>query len=445
MAPLVEIAIPSTSTSNDAKPFTLYNITLRLPLRSFTVQKRYSDFVALHHDLATQAAAVAPVALPQKSWFKRTTASPELTEERRQGLEAYLRKINDAADGRWRGTSAWRAFLNLPSTTANAASSRAATSLHGNLTSPSGGGAPITDPTVWLDCHRDLRTQLHDARLHLQRRDQAQAAQAQHESAVAAKRCLVKAGGLIKALDQGLKALADADDNPWRPDKLGDGELRRRKDLVASARKEKEGLETLANTLTTKELGGGMSGASRSRAVATEQDKSGLLGTDKGPSQTIGGRSGRVLGAPAQETEQTRELDNQGILQMQKDMMEDQDLTVEELTKGLGRLRQTAIAINDELEVQKDLISLLDEDVERFDSPEFHPGDQQADAVLGSEAKFESRRRGLGRFPDLIQSRDLLLYMASRLLPRDGCALSMILATVQIQAQVTFTDMAGIL
>ncbi|CRK14137.1 hypothetical protein BN1723_017372, partial [Verticillium longisporum] len=54
MAPPAEISIPSTILSTgESKPFTLYNITLRLPLRSFVVQKRYSDFASLHSSLTT--------------------------------------------------------------------------------------------------------------------------------------------------------------------------------------------------------------------------------------------------------------------------------------------------------------------------------------------------------------------------------------------------------
>ena len=64
MAPPPEIAIPSTSVSNEgaSKPYTLYNITLRLPLRSFVVQKRYSDFATLHSTLLSQVGTAPPAA-----------------------------------------------------------------------------------------------------------------------------------------------------------------------------------------------------------------------------------------------------------------------------------------------------------------------------------------------------------------------------------------------
>ncbi|KAI9822037.1 MAG: hypothetical protein M1832_003209 [Thelocarpon impressellum] len=363
MAPSVEISIPNTTTSTSAKSFTLYNIALRLPLRSFTVLKRYSDFTGLHQALTSQAGSAPPAELPQKSWFTRTTSSPQLTEERRKGLEAYLRAINESEDGRWRSTSAWRGFLNLPSSAASANSSSAASSLHGSMMSPAGGGAPITDSAVWLDCHRDLKTQLHDARLHLQRRDQAETAQGQHESSAAAKRCLVKAGAMITALEQGLKTLVEAAESSWGSNKLGAGEVRRRRDLLSSARKEKEGLETLANSLATKNA---PSSVANGGALATVQDKTSLFGGPNGSQQTIGSRSGRVLGAPLPETEHTRELDNNGVLQLQKQLMEDQDLSVEQLGKGISRLKELGVAINGELQVQNGTLKLLDEDAERL-------------------------------------------------------------------------------
>ena len=366
MAPAVEISIPTWTTSSTPKPYTLYNIALRLPLRSFTIAKRYSDFTALHQSVTAQTGTAPPSALPQKSWFTRTTASPQLTEERRKGLEAYLKAINEADDARWRTTSAWRAFLNLPSSTASANSSSAAASLHGSLTSPAGGGAPISDPTVWLDCHRDVKTQLHDARLHLQRRDQAETAQGQHESSASAKRCLVKAGGMINALEQGLKVTDDEGTSSWGSGKLGSGEMRRRRDLVNSAMKEKSGLESLANSLATKNATGSGGGASNGGAVATTQDRSSLFGGPNGSQQTIGGRSGRVLGAPLPETEQTRELDNNEVVQLQKQLMQDQDLSVEQLSKGVARLKELGVAINGELEVQNSMLKLLDEDTDRY-------------------------------------------------------------------------------
>lgn len=352
MAPQVEISIPNTTISTATKPYTIYNITLRLPLRSYTVQKRYSDFLNLHSGLTEQVGAVPPAQLPAKSWFSRTVNSPELTEDRRVSLENYLQTINTNSDSRWRNTSVWRAFLNLPSSFTNQSTAKpnASSNLHSILSGPGGGGAPITDPIVWLDCHRDLKTQLHAARLNLTNRDQASTPQKQHEASAAAKSSLVKAGSMISALEQGLENIQKVATEGWGGQKLGDGEIRRRKDLIASARKDKEGLEDLVSAMATK--------SRLDNAVATMQDKTTLVATRK-PG------TGRVLG---RETGETRELGNQGVLQLQQQKMKDQDQDVDEIRKIVQRQRELGERINEELEVQNDILRMVDEDVDRVKS-----------------------------------------------------------------------------
>ncbi|KAL2055135.1 hypothetical protein ABVK25_004473 [Lepraria finkii] len=193
MSPNLEISIPTTSTttSHTSKPYTIYNITLRLPLRTLTLQKRYSDFTTLHTSLTSQAGGTLPPPHSPKN----------------PGLEAYLNAINESDDGRWRDTSAWRIFLNLPSS--NSSKSSLTSALHSTVNGP-GSNAPITDPVAWLDLHRELKSQLHDARLSLTRRDQASTAQAQHEASVQAKKCLVRAGTMMSSLATGLQNLGSS-------------------------------------------------------------------------------------------------------------------------------------------------------------------------------------------------------------------------------------------
>jgi regulator of vacuolar morphogenesis len=358
MAPNIEISIPTATTSHTSPPYTLYNITLRLPLRSFTISKRYSDFITFHTSLLNQTNTPPPAPLPPKHWFSNTVSNPTLREERRLGLETYLRAINEAADPRWRSCSAWRAFLNLPSSAVgNGNGGSTSAKLHAAITEP-GAQSVITDPTLWLDVYRDMKAHLHDARLHLTRRDQETTPQKQHESSARAKSSLVRAGSLIGALEDGLKNLSDSDASGkkgWGSGgALGDGEMRRRKDLLVNARKEKDGLEDLLNAMAAK--------SRIDNAVASIQDKEALVGSaSRKPA-----RSGRVLG---KETERTRELDNQGVLQLQKQTMEDQDMSIEELRKIVHRQKELGIAINAELEIQNEILKLTDEDTDRYVSP----------------------------------------------------------------------------
>jgi regulator of vacuolar morphogenesis len=248
MAPPAEISIPTTSLSSpaDSKPYTLYNITLRLPLRSFVVQKRYSDFVALHTSLTSQVGSPPPAPLPGKSWFKSTVSSPQLTENRRKALETYLRSIAETPDRRWRDTTAWRAFLNLPSAGVAGSSAASASGISGTrvvAAAAAKGMVAATDPGTWLDLHREMKSCLHEARLCLARRDAAgEGSSAKVEAGGAAKKALVKAGSLIVGLNDGLRVLKENG-------RLGEGELRRRRDLIAAARAERDGLEKLSTSL----------------------------------------------------------------------------------------------------------------------------------------------------------------------------------------------------
>ena len=344
MAPQVEISIPNTQTSATSKPYTVYNISLRLPLRSFALQKRYSEFSTLQNSLTSQAGIAPPTSLPGKSWFTRTTSSPELTEQRRKGLEAYLQTINETEDGRWRNTSAWRAFLNLPS---HISSRSSLTSGLQNAHNGAGSAQPIADPVVWLDHHRDLKAQLHDARLALTRRDQASTAQGQHEASAQAKKCLVRAGTTIGTLDTGLQFLSSG--TARGASSMGEGELRRRRDLLSSAKREREGLESLLSAMVAK--------STVDTAIANAGEKASLVKTQN--SRPAGGR---VLG---KETNRTRALDNQGVVQLQKQMMQEQDEDIMTLAKAVARQKELGIQIQEELEVQNEMLGMLDEDVTR--------------------------------------------------------------------------------
>ncbi|KAA8894788.1 Phox homologous domain-containing protein [Sphaerosporella brunnea] len=343
----LQLSIPSTNdTTGDGpsdKPHTLYHILWRLPLRSATVKKRYNDFLALHTSLTSFTGQAPPLSPPKKHYFGSTVNNPTRTEERRAQLEAYLLAILNAADSRWRDSPAWRSFLALPASWSSGSPHQQQQPFSGGL--PSG---PITDPTLWLDSHRELKTLLHDARIFLSKRDQAVAIQEQHEASAAAKRCLVKASALISALDSGLREKAEKSSGGYG--ELLEGEIRRRRDLVAAARQERDALESLANSLAAKR----MQASSRPPAAAERN-------------ALFQGRGGRVLGAPLPETDRTRELDNEGVLKMQQEILQEQDQGVDGLLRIVQRQKQMGMAIGEELDLQTKMLGQFSEDVDRVD------------------------------------------------------------------------------
>lgn len=362
MAPPTEISIPTTSLStppDGSKPYTLYNITLRLPLRSFVVQKRYSDFVSLHHDLTSLVGSPPPEPLPAKSWFKSTVSSPDLTEQRRAGLERYLRAVAEPPDRRWRDTPAWRAFLNLPGSAGGGGASASGISVEGRIPAiglRDANSAAAADPGTWLDLHREMKGALHEARVALGRRDNASENSARVEAGSQAKRALVKAGSLLSALNDGLRVLKDTG-------RLGEGEMRRRRDLVAAARVERDGLDKLSSSLAAS--GAASAGGGR-QGVASASERSALIGHGGSSiSSSAGPRAGgRVLGAPLSETERTRELDNDGVLLLQRDVIKEQDQDVDALARIVRRQKEMGLAIHDEVNRQIDMLDSMNNDTD---------------------------------------------------------------------------------
>ncbi|DBA91861.1 TPA: hypothetical protein ACH3X1_015995 [Trebouxia sp. C0004] len=67
---------------------------------------------------------------------------------------------------------------------------------------------------------------------------------------------------------------------------------------------------------------------------------------------------------PAQETDRTAELDNLGILDMQQDVMQEQELNLAQMEQSVASTRHLALTINEELHVQERLLEDFEEEVD---------------------------------------------------------------------------------
>lgn len=353
MSPALHIAIPETSIAHppNEKPFTQYHVVLQLPLRRQEIKRRYRDFIKLHEDLVAQTGSSPPVALPAKRWFFRTVNNDSLTEERRVDLERYLRSIIDADDGRWRSAQAWRLFLGLQTDAVADVSDRIAETKIGQT-------RPQTmDPNEWLELHRKLKTKVQEARQQIKQREKANTVQQQHRVAAEAKSTLIRAATMVEELDIGLGTTSNKESGNGRGStaisSLGTGEWRRRKDMLSAAKKEIQALDSILRAAAQQP------DSVRRSTAAEEQHNSETL---------LAGRSksgGRVLGGPAQETQRTRELDNDGVLQLQQQIMQEQDEDVLVLGQTITKLKDMGILMNEELAIQNEMLRVVEEDVDR--------------------------------------------------------------------------------
>lgn len=387
MAPL-KLSIPAAHDQipADGKPYTEYTVRIEhaFPRPATSIAKRYSEFAALDAALCAATGSAPPVPLPPKSWFggllgARTAASaPHAIEKRRVGLEAYLRAIEGADDARWRVCRAYRDFLALddPASSSNRVAGDLSSLFNRNQ---------VRDSSEWLDKYAALKASLHDARRWLTVREQATAAQAQHEAAAHAKKSLVRAGALLAALDEALGRLSRSSssnknnsnstttNHDTGGDTLGDGEVRRRRDMLGSLRKERDGLDALLTTMAVQaaRIGSSTNAPTTSPAAVSAQQHASLFAHRGSTSSTASahGSSRRILGAPipAPETETTRQLDNSGVLQLQRQIIAAQDDDLVDLATVVRRMREMGVHINAEIVEQNALLGLLGEDVERVD------------------------------------------------------------------------------
>lgn len=78
-----------------------------------------------------------------------------------------------------------------------------------------------------------------------------------------------------------------------------------------------------------------------------------------------------------------RGYDSAEMLQMQREMMDSQDVRLDALSRSVGRQRDISLQIGDELEVHTGLLEGLDHDLDRTDS-----------RLIGARRKLERVARG---------------------------------------------------
>ncbi|KAI8334053.1 hypothetical protein BD560DRAFT_414808 [Blakeslea trispora] len=377
------IFIRETQIRSIPKPHVVYKVEVHAAVRNWVVWKRYSEFSKLDAQFRSIfPKQPTPTKLPGKRFFPSTFSDPEKIEERRQGLEDYLRGILSSRDDRWRLTDVWKEFLAIPTGRSLDASTA--------YTSESW----LDEYTTMLDTSREIRSLINKKSTHMARHEIS----ASHNCTVQAKKLLMNLSSRLSNLEAGLAGLASI---------TAEGELRRRQDMLASLKDEKDTLLKLASTgrqqdqdllySTTQHTQTTLSNDTKQQYQISHRatnnkyldDRKSLFYGDETvnygfPAQpndkttmkeapkranTIG--HGRAFGSAfrqqqkAQETEVTRGLDNEGLVVHQQQLMDDQDQQIQQFSAILARQKQLGISIGHELETQNQILDELDADVDR--------------------------------------------------------------------------------
>ena len=209
----------------------------------------------------------------------------------------------------------------------------------------------------WLDEHTDVQARIRDVRADVNRRDALSDrgdVSGAHQANVQAKKKLAAALTRVGTLAEGLQDLGYAG--------MSEGELLRRRDMVARLQ---DDCEKLAKIVTVARMTSRGIGTSAERNPASESDRAALL---EPPPNASGFQRPvrRVFGAAAQpqETEQTRPLDNGGLMQSQQAKMDQQDGLLAELSTILARQKQLGLAIHQEVAEQINMLDDLTNEVD---------------------------------------------------------------------------------
>ena len=348
----------------EPKPHVVFRIDIQAHVRSWQMWRRYSEFADLHTELTKSVGAPPPSPLPPKHAFAmlRSPKNETLLEERRAGLETYLRAIVSAKDSRWLDAFAFRDFLGIP-IGKQAGGDLASIGGGGgikDLGGSGGGGLLQFTSSTWLDEHLDLQSRVRDIRADINKRDafsERGDVGGAHTTNVQAKKKLAGVLTRVGTLVSGLDSLVVQSG-------MSEGELQRRTDMVARLQ---DDCEKLAKMLTVGSRHQ-TSASSASAARNTSSDRAALFGSGGGAQPSVSSKPiARVFGVPQppKETEETRPLDDHGLLQLQQAKMDQQDAQLSQLTAILQRQKHLGNAINSELAQHIELLDGLHNDTER--------------------------------------------------------------------------------
>ncbi|KAL7416651.1 hypothetical protein BDY24DRAFT_405882 [Mrakia frigida] len=359
------ITIPSYETRLNPKAHTAYRIQISTPVRTWDVYRRYSDFESLVQELKSETGRdVEGEGLPGKhGWsLRRSVDDVKLIEERRTSLESYLRHILSHKEKTWRSSHAFLDFLAAPPLppsiqTNPSSSSRTTTPLTSSLPAPP---TSFTSPT-FLSEHSTLQTLSRSIRSHLSKRDALLSSgntSGGHTAGIQAKKELAVLLNRVGGLARGLEEIS-------KKENVGEGEMRRRSEMVARLQDDCLSLGKLSATAVRRDISedersGGGGGR---REAAPGSQRSALLGGGGGG----GVPTVRTFGAAPKgvETEETRPLDGGGLMHLQQTKINDQDSMLKQLSTILQRQQIIGQAIGQEISEQNELLDKLDEEVDR--------------------------------------------------------------------------------
>ncbi|KAG7194553.1 uncharacterized protein KQ657_004768 [Scheffersomyces spartinae] len=321
------LSIPSVETEDGVVQ---YLIQLKVPLRQINVNRRYSEFQQLLEQLSSEAGIKSsdfPYKLPPKRWIKLNTEL--LIEERRRELAQFLNLL--IRDPEFQNNDHVRSFLRLPQSFRFTAAVFKQQNREGNNNDIVDLNSINIDSSVWLEVVR-----LTDSRIRTIGNELKTSTDTLYTISIRQEMMRL----IRPTIEKLQKTLVEKE--------LSSNEYRRRKALLTRLQ---ESVQLLSEDLNK-------SFQPQQPLQKDLNDRHTLLLSGSRP----GGR--RVLGGPIEETKQTMALNSQELLQLQKQIQNNQDQEVLQLRGAIARQKQISTAIYNEVEEQNQLLDMLHSDLD---------------------------------------------------------------------------------
>ena len=320
------ISIPTTSISKDNVVY--YNVNIKMPLRSSSVLRRYSEFTRLVDKLCYEIGINKkdfPYKLPLKASIWSITNKNAVIMERQVELTSFLNQLLKDKD--LQNHPLVHEFLQLPASFKVTSSMFERKGKDASITELIIADAQTIDSHKWLEYSRLFKYHINELR----------------DSYDTAGNISMKVDirdKINKIIKPNLEQLSDCLTYLLNNQKIDKREYSKRQVLLDSLRTDLDGLFGDLDALNSK-----------------DSNKKNLFSNSR---RVLGG----ATNGNAKETNETLPLDNQELLQQQLQIHQQQDQDVAQLRKLIQRQKEIGLTINTEVEEQNELLDQFGQDVD---------------------------------------------------------------------------------
>ena len=317
-------------------------------LRTMKLHKRFSDFVNLQTSLREEfKSSELPYELPNRQfglWRRQNSLRDDVVKERRVKLAKFLSDmLNDSFDTKWKNSHATRAFLGLEhhkNWDSFVADELVSASISRRDNDGKNSLLDLTKPECWLQQFKECKTELAECSQLLENGERT--------------RRLIRLRLQLNDLEKALQSGQNTSLLPHR-------EMERRKHLLVTLRRDINELSIqqqtqqpqtqLPSTTTQFMLIGNSSPTTDDSGTGTKSERMFVRGRPPSGRRRFG------------ETSETVELDNQGLLQLHKSKLKEQDEELEQLRAIIQRQKALSLEMNEELEGQNELLGIFSSEI----------------------------------------------------------------------------------